>query len=312
MKKLSKKVLLTIIIAVILLFIVFFKISFCKELMSSKETINMSNNDIENLDEQKMESGKEISKLNVEKQEKSDDETIEQKEIGQENQEGLENEIKTEKIEQENYKDQSDEENQINKKIEIIENTFKEIVERIYVSNESNVKGTEYITASTDSSYQYPDEWLEEFNEKIIQFQMEFPDGMYWNHMGSTQNEIGVTDQPCSHSKNGEKYCNHYQGISTKICGFYMGTQCAGFVSMLSDRIFGTDAPTRIFTNYDDIRIGDQARVNNNSHTVFIIDKTDEYVVVAECNADYETCEINWGRKIERSQLSGYYITRWD
>ena len=80
---------------------------------------------------------------------------------------------------------------------------------------------------------------------------------------------------------------------------------------MLSDRIFGKDAPAKVFYNYDDIRLGDQARINNNSHTVFIIEKTDDYVIVAECNADYKTCIINWGRKIYRKNLNGFYITRW-
>ena len=40
--------------------------------------------------------------------------------------------------------------------------------------------------------------------------------------------------------------------------------------------------------------------------------KTDDNVIVAECNADYETCMISWGRKIMREDLQGYYITRWN
>lgn len=165
-------------------------------------------------------------------------------------------------------------------------------------------------TSSTTSTNQYSEEWVKEFNNKIISLQKEFPSGYYWNHMGSTVNGNYVTTTPCNNKKNGNKYCNEYQGKSTIACGFSIGRQCAGFASMLSDRVFGKNASAIIFYNYDDIRIGDQARINNNSHTVFIIEKTDDYVVVAECNADYNTCVINWGRKIPRSQLKGFYITR--
>ena len=165
-----------------------------------------------------------------------------------------------------------------------------------------------YSVANTTTTT-YPDEWLNNFNTLILQLQNEYPKGYYWNHANNTANG-SVTTTPCNHRIN-EAYCNTYQGKSTIACGFDIGRQCAGFASMLSDRVFGKDAPVRIFYNYDDIRIGDQARINNNSHTVFIIDKTDDYVVVAECNADYKSCIINWGRKIYRNNLTGFYITRW-
>lgn len=179
-------------------------------------------------------------------------------------------------------------------------------------NNTSTIKNntSRYITASMSSANQYPEGWLEDFNNKIISLQKEFPKGYYWNHMGSTVNSNSVTKTPCNNKVNGNKYCNEYQGKSTQACGFSIGRQCAGFSSMLSDRIFGKNANARIFYNYDELKIGDQARINNNSHTVFIIDKTDDYVIVAECNADYKTCVINWGRKIPRSKLTGFYITR--
>ena len=33
------------------------------------------------------------------------------------------------------------------------------------------------------------------------------------------------------------------------------------------------------------------------------IDKTDEYVIVAECNEDLKSCKISWGRKIMREDM---------
>lgn len=161
------------------------------------------------------------------------------------------------------------------------------------------------------SKMDYSDEWIEAFNYQITQLQKEFPKGKYWNHMSYPYDESSVTSTPCNH-KAGVYRCNVYNSASTRACGFSIGGQCAGFASMLSDRIFGKDAPVRKFYNYDEIRVGDQARIDNNGHTVFIIEKTDDYVVVAECNADYKTCIINWGRKIPRNRLNGFYLTRWE
>lgn len=186
-----------------------------------------------------------------------------------------------------------------------------------------------FIVASLDSKENYPKDWLENFNRKIIQLQKEFPSDMYWNHADICSSEqdlcyyntdvginiysenTGVTNIPCNHYLDGEKNCNIYNGISTNALGFTYGTQCAGFSSMLSDRVFGNDAPIRMFTDYDDIKIGDQARINSGTHSVFIIDKTDDYVVVAECNSDYCSCRIQWGRMIARDELIGVFYSRW-
>ena len=177
------------------------------------------------------------------------------------------------------------------------------------LGNYFRVCDLENTTKKNNTKQQYSEEWINEFNSKVAELQKEYPKGYYWNHAGNTKNG-SVTTTPCNH-KEGKCYCNVYDSKSTRACGFKVGRQCAGFASMLSDEVFGKDAPVRIFYNYDEIRVGDQARINNNSHTVFIIEKTDDYVVVAECNADYKTCVINWGRKIPRNQLKGFYLTRW-
>lgn len=189
------------------------------------------------------------------------------------------------------------------------------------VDGKTNVKESTgndgYVVASSDSADEYPDGWLESFNSRIIELQKIFPKGMYWNHMGcepgSVDEMYSVTDIPCNHSLYGEVYCNSHHGKSDEAYPYRATSiQCWGFGSLLSDLVFGEDAPVYRFENYDDIRIGDQARIGYDYHTVFIIDKTDEYVVVAECNADLETCQINWGRKIMREDLVGWYMTRWE
>ena len=189
--------------------------------------------------------------------------------------------------------------------------------EVIYVN--LNEKENEYVMANLDTCDKYPENWIGNFNKKIIALQKIFPSGKYWNHMGKkatnpekSNNMYSVTDIPCNHYENGEIFCNAHYGKSDELYPYEATcSQCRGFASMLSDFIFGKEAPVRYFENYDELRIGDQARIDGDFHSVFIIDKTDEYVVVAECNSDLETCQINWGRKILRENMNGWYISRW-
>lgn len=183
-------------------------------------------------------------------------------------------------------------------------------------ASESGVE-TEVETVSESeeaSDYQYPSGWLDSFNDKVEELKQMFPSGKYWNHMdveSDGTDYLMITDIPCNHAENGEAYCNLYNGMSDDAYVYKdTSTQCWGFASYLSDYIFGSDAAAERFYNYDSLRVGDQARIQGDSHTVFILEKTDDYVIVAECNADYETCMISWGRKIMREDLQGYYITR--
>ena len=189
--------------------------------------------------------------------------------------------------------------------------------------NDENVDdnyNNKYVIATHVMNGEYPDGWVENFNKKIIVLQQKFPIGKYWNNMSECGfdlfnfgNIFSVTDIPCNHNLNGEYYCKTYEGSSDEAYPYYStSVQCRGFASMLSDLIFGEDAPVHVFEDYDKLRIGDQARIDGDYHTVFIIDKTDDYVIVAECNSDLNTCQINWGRKILRENMSGWYISRWE
>ena len=167
--------------------------------------------------------------------------------------------------------------------------------------------------AKADPSVPYSEDWMLWFQETTDSLQKEFPDGSYWNHIGKSADYLGVTDHACNHRDTGPVYCNRYDCNSTRACGWGYGTQCAGFAGLLSDRVFGVDAPVKKFYSYDELRPGDQARINGDMHSVFILEKTDEYVTVAECNAGgMNTCQISWGRQIPRSQMGGFYLTRMD
>lgn len=159
------------------------------------------------------------------------------------------------------------------------------------------------------------EECLKELEEK-------FPSGSYWNHRGAdTKDEVATweltTDIPCDHSTYGDTYCNRYNGATKELFPNYdYQTQCLGFSSMLSDQLFGVDAPIRVFRDFDKLRVGDQIRLTGSWHSMVVIKKENDYVCVAECDEDYITCEISWGRKLSRSDLEVYgeeieYITRY-
>ena len=95
-----------------------------------------------------------------------------------------------------------------------------------------------------------------------------FPNGMYWNHIGvdtseMTADEIAmcVTDTPCNHSVYGYGNCNIYNGLTDDFFPQYGDeTQCLGYASIISDLLFGYDAPITEFYDFDELRIGDHIR----------------------------------------------------
>lgn len=88
------------------------------------------------------------------------------------------------------------------------------------------------------------------------------------------------------------------------------GAGCAGFAFAMSDAAFGA-LPARVHTDYSKIRVGDILRVNDNTHSVIVLEVTDTEVVVAEGNYNNS---VHWGRRIDRDELPGegnYIMTRY-
>lgn len=153
-----------------------------------------------------------------------------------------------------------------------------------------------------------------------------FPNGMYWNHVGvdtseMTADEIAmcVTDTPCNHSVYGYGNCNIYNGLMDDFFPQYEDeTQCLGYASLISDLLFGYDAPITEFYDFDELRIGDHIRMGWYEHSMIVtdIDWDTDTITVTEVNVDYENCQISWGRQITRSELLGMegdltYYTRY-
>ena len=159
------------------------------------------------------------------------------------------------------------------------------------------------------------DVWSEEFVEKRIGEKLEslrtvFPDGYYWNSNDSSSvndsdpKELMISSKKCSHSSAGKTSCNKYSGVLSNYFSYGpYNIQCLGFANMFSDILYGKNAGILEFTDYDALEVGDTARLLNYSHSVVVIGKNDEYITVAECNSDYEHCEIKWGRQIKRYAL---------
>ena len=84
------------------------------------------------------------------------------------------------------------------------------------------------------------------------------------------------------------------------------GYGCAGFALICSDAAFGGLPVTGEHSDFDRIRAGDMLRINHDTHSVVVLEKLDDSVVVAEGNYN---SSIHWGREISRSSLeSGDYL----
>ena len=89
---------------------------------------------------------------------------------------------------------------------------------------------------------------------------------------------------------------------------------CVAFAFTLSDAAFGS-LKNRMYANgqfeFEDIKVGDILRVNNDGHTVIVLEVYDESVVVAEGNYDGK---IHWGRGMTKDEVmrdTSHYITRY-
>lgn len=93
--------------------------------------------------------------------------------------------------------------------------------------------------------------------------------------------------------------------------GIYSGGfGCAGFAFALSDAAFG-DAPAMVHSDFANIRVGDIIRMDNDTHSVILLEVKADSVIVAEGNYN---SSVHWGRTIPRAKLQeagNYVMTRY-
>lgn len=90
---------------------------------------------------------------------------------------------------------------------------------------------------------------------------------------------------------------------------FYGGYGCSGFAFILSDAAFGS-APARRHNDFNNVKVGDILRVDNNCHSVIVMKVVGNNFVVAEGNYN---SSIHWGRVMSRSEARNggtYVMTR--
>lgn len=93
--------------------------------------------------------------------------------------------------------------------------------------------------------------------------------------------------------------------------GIYTGGYgCVGFAFILSDAAFG-NLKARKHTDISNIKVGDILRINNDSHSVIVLEVKSNSYIVAEGNYN---SKIHWGREITKSNLQAnfnYVMTRY-
>ncbi len=158
-----------------------------------------------------------------------------------------------------------------------------------------------------------------DFGDKVVALKTKFPHGKYWNKAGKdSDNSDGYTSTPCSNHKTtgvdcvygtGGCTCNHFTGGG----GHLMATQCMGYANKLGYDVFGDTTWNQITisssSQLDDIKVGDILRVNYGGHSVFVIARTGDEIMVAEANYP-NGCRINWGRVIQLSAANATYYER--
>ncbi|MDE7339108.1 MAG: leucine-rich repeat domain-containing protein [Lachnospiraceae bacterium] len=89
---------------------------------------------------------------------------------------------------------------------------------------------------------------------------------------------------------------------------------CVAFAFVLSDAAFGS-LPARMYAagafTFGDIKVGDILRVNNDTHTVIVLEVSDAGVILAEGNYNGT---VHWGRAMSRDEVmnsTSHYITRY-
>lgn len=160
--------------------------------------------------------------------------------------------------------------------------------------------------------------------ERFRLLEQKLPEGSYWNHMGQelpegVETPFSVTGTPCQHSVHGQVYCNFYNGSMLDLFSEYGSLcQCLGFACLLSDRLFGEDAPLYLLPEGVMPRVGDHLRLLEYEHSVIVREVNELGLRLAEVNPEYEDCRICWQRFFtweEWDELYGwdveYVITRY-
>ena len=136
--------------------------------------------------------------------------------------------------------------------------------------------------------------------QTINSFRSKYPEGMYWTNE-SHQYTLSVP------------ILGKVDGQEEEIFSYFKGYGCAAFCFLLSDAAFGTgsfNAYNIYDFTYDDVHVGDILRVNDDSHSVTVLKKYSDHVVLAEANYN---SRVHWDRTMTRAEVmaADYVTTRY-
>ena len=90
----------------------------------------------------------------------------------------------------------------------------------------------------------------------------------------------------------------------------YTGRGCEAFALELSDAVFGSLPRTEHYDIYN-IRPGDIVRINNDTHSVIVLEVNSDGIVIAEGNYN---SSVHWERALsftELQEITSYVWTRY-
>ncbi len=150
----------------------------------------------------------------------------------------------------------------------------------------------------------------------VEELRKKFPEGKYWNHADNPgagedrSNPDGWTDLPCPyHDDNDNGYFR--SGITTcntfYVNGSAIGSQCHGFAAKLAWDATGTSINTwpKITdpeTAVSAVKPGDVIRINDDHHTIYVIDVRYDEIMYADCNNGHQ-CAIHWDQRMSKQDL---------
>lgn len=142
---------------------------------------------------------------------------------------------------------------------------------------------------------------------KLIALCQQFPDGKYWNHIGSAvNNPEGYTSVPCTHHKNGAG-CSYARPAACE-CNYYnQAIQCMGYAYMIAEKIVGSNPRTwekKKTLVVEDLRVGDVIRYYNDTHSITVTGVSGNKISYTGANWGGD-CLIKWDT-MNKSEITGF------
>ena len=97
---------------------------------------------------------------------------------------------------------------------------------------------------------------------------------------------------------------------SDKTRDKYGNTGCYAYMTKVTEYLYGADAKPKKHYLFNKIKVGDHIRIENGPHSLIVIEKRKNSVIVTEGNY-YSS--VHWGREITKSYLAkkDYYVETW-